>query len=201
MCPQLTPIERKRSLPQTINLESFAGLLAKLEREIERLFKSASLEDVIDHAFNCALTANHLLDWAWAEFSRLDKSRGSPTGTLRSREDLRNLVVSRFPDWVVLETIANASKHAGRPRKGSDVAAFPSGILLGTKVPADWDGDLTLVDRSEAYWPWGADLIVDGARQLHTGKLFPAVLQLWKDLATDLNLSTTPAHTERTRRE
>jgi hypothetical protein len=82
----------------------------------------------------------------------------------------------------------NASKHAGQPREGVDIAAFPRGIKTGIKVPPDWDGGTTLSGHSEGRWSWGADLIVDGPRHLHTGCLFTGALQLWRDFAIELLL-------------
>ena len=58
----------------SFNLRSANDLLAKSQRELERFKASIStdasdLENQSDHAFNFVITAWHLTDWAWREYS------------------------------------------------------------------------------------------------------------------------------------
>lgn len=95
--------------PQTFDVRSCRDLRDKLERELERLRRATSHEDVIDHGMNFVLTAWHLVDWTWAGMKH--------TPELRSRlacdekKDFQRFMFERCPDLRYCQIVATASKH------------------------------------------------------------------------------------------
>ncbi len=51
---------------ETFDIKTPSDMLEKLVREFERLSRSTiHPQDVVDHTINCAMTAWHLVEWAW----------------------------------------------------------------------------------------------------------------------------------------
>lgn len=95
------------------SLKSPNDYVAKLKREIKRLreaqYNFNSKYDCIDHAFNAALTAWHIIEVV-AEFKGYNKNE---------RDDWRNWAVSQAKNLELLHDIATKGKHfkVTRPKR------------------------------------------------------------------------------------
>ncbi|WP_128079978.1 hypothetical protein [Roseicella frigidaeris] len=125
----LTALEQKRRQPQTGGFNCFGDVLEKLGREIARLKEAATETDYRDHAFNCIITANHLIDWAAADIiAEWNLSFVDNTMKTQNKRKIKKGITERmrkyFAEGRVINTIANSQKHAGRDSKNDDINTF-----------------------------------------------------------------------------
>lgn len=110
---------RATAKPRTLGIRSVDDLLAKLDREIERLKRANDTTDAIDHATNAAMTAWHVTDWAWQSidanrdtesFRLLSKIAGK---AIRDFPQFKQFVLDRSDDIGLCEDVAVSTKHVG----------------------------------------------------------------------------------------
>lgn len=121
-------------------LKTPEDLLAKLEREIERLKKASDRHSdehrfQADHAMNCAITARHLCDWAF-QYGLVTAAVCSKTFNLYDRElrkDCNELNICRDvangSKHFILKKPENASIDATRGKRAGGGGAIISGIV------------------------------------------------------------------------
>ncbi|MBY8952679.1 hypothetical protein J1G36_12320 [Pseudomonas carnis] len=64
-------------------------------------------------AFNCAISAWHILDWVWKTCSQEQKKQVSPTGTFK---DFKAAMAAECQSLLICQTLCNSSKHASPGR-------------------------------------------------------------------------------------
>jgi hypothetical protein len=98
-------------VPQTFAIEDAKAMTEKLWWEIETFRDEQNLEHKLWRAFNCAVTAWHIIDWLWKERRRDDRWK---VGKL---EKFQETMERRSRELRLCRFIANASKHGGVDRK------------------------------------------------------------------------------------
>ncbi len=113
---------------KTFAINTPSDMLAKLERELNRVANSSFLhDDLLDHGTNCALTAWSLTDWVWHALFKDDPAAQDDLvprdSDLRSSEKsygkgnatptwFKEYVTRECPELAFCQDIANAFKHA-----------------------------------------------------------------------------------------
>lgn len=153
--------------PQTFGVAGVRQMLRKLEWEMKGFGR-----DDIDRAFwtfNVAVTAWHLVDWAWHD---LPDDRRVPRGKFRER------CMNECPDLRLCGLIANSSKHGkrdpNRRRSGDELVVT---VLLADVVHAKC-GIATCGDPIST-WTWRL-FIRDGEHEHVAGDVFTRVLEFWQ---------------------
>ena len=105
--------------PQVFALQSGSDLLAKLEWEIEQLRQHVgglSAEPIAYAAFNCAVAAWQMVDWAWCD----DHPGRAPKG--REVEEFGDRLRAESRALDICESLANSAKHRARRQKQINAA-------------------------------------------------------------------------------
>ncbi|WP_028627482.1 hypothetical protein [Metapseudomonas resinovorans] len=103
---------------KVIGVKSVGDMLFKLHWELMHLAiaqkKSARVFSEVTSAsffaFNCAVTAWHIVDWAWAALPRDVKRKICPDGRLDS---FRIVLANECPALATCQALANNGKHSG----------------------------------------------------------------------------------------
>ena len=90
----------------------------KLERDIDRLLRSAERQDTIDHGLNSAMTAWHLVDWVWAEIESTP-ARLAELG-VQTKKTFTHHVLNACPELRYCQIIATSAKHLACEVKSHD---------------------------------------------------------------------------------
>lgn len=116
-----TPMNRRpSSTPQTFDIANSCDMLAKLERELERVTQTDDRDDLVDHTFNFAITAWHMTDWLWTEFegkpylkARIAKAASMPPARF-GLNDFKAFICGPRGSTAIdhCRIIATSSKHA-----------------------------------------------------------------------------------------
>lgn len=114
-----------RTPTHAFGIETASAMLAKLQRELDRLAKTTSdAQAVVDHSINCAWTAFHLADWVWQlHFRRnssaqqaLAKKAGTPEAEVTGDSPfvpswMKKALFALCPEIGLCEGLAIGSKH------------------------------------------------------------------------------------------
>ena len=161
--------DRKR-----LGLDSPTNLLAKLRWEIVQLGLPVNEEAVASYrAFNCAVTAWSICDWAWNAAAPGVRERlraESPNPNANGSEPLASLLRDQSRELAICQQLANGSKHfvldkhndeAVSSFRTASVSFYLSDDGKGRSVPTFGvfieDGDRTysalgLFSRAHEYW-------------------------------------------------
>lgn len=118
------PAPEREPLPNVFGLRTAPNLFRKLLWEREQLHRALAPEiyrypDVgpIYVAFNCAVTAWHLVDWVWADATDTQRATLASTYGLcqfkgrKGRKGFSEALCERVPELAACHDIANGSKH------------------------------------------------------------------------------------------
>src|ERR1700690_2726829 len=107
--------------PMVFGLQTAANLFRKLLWERDQLHRAMAPENYrypdvtpIYLAFNCAITAWHLIDWIWADATDEQKEKLAATYGFQQSEGLgtfKNALLKMIPELAACSDIANGSKH------------------------------------------------------------------------------------------
>lgn len=126
------------------------------------------------HAFNVAITAEHLIDWVWASSDHELRARMSKTLDnlpITSRRKLREAIGTKYRAIHVCGQIANGSKHYEMRHQDND----PS---VGVSVT--WE--CNEIANDDAYFGSTVLKVRDGADSRLATELFSEAVKAWDDL-------------------
>ena len=174
---------RKRKAKNKVRLEprkfgSILGwsspfeLICKLERELERIDNTKTLDELVDHTMNFALTAYHMVDWVWEllqrdpvdDWDRIERESWiAAIGHEPKKGEVHEWAFKQCPELEYCRQLANATKHLSCSMKeGAPAAEFeivptdvwkqrqkkePFKSLLSQRDAMNWR--LTLVDGNQ----------------------------------------------------
>lgn len=180
---------------KTFGLEGCRCLLAKLEWEINRLKDTPpnDADSLMYGAFNAAVTAWHIADWAWADMSE-DQKDCLRTGwqadlelwgiTLRDGGNFLHALRKKNRDLAICREIATASKHVEvtqhpDPTIDTAVSASDSRVLSnGGETVTDINDQFVTVPRFVLKVSDGAERrpfleVLDGTLKFWTEFIYP----------------------------
>jgi hypothetical protein len=174
---------------KTFGLTTYRDVLAKLDRELERLDAAETLKDAADHGTNAAITAWHLVDWTWSALKSDSQLCDRIAKDLGARWNEPN----EFKRWLVehgcrelrhCQMITTSLKHSGFNSKPSD----PDFTALPGPVSAEWVNDRgeigTWINAAgdPVYWTVGNDSewwIIEGDQNHSANLLLRKVRDFW----------------------
>jgi hypothetical protein len=161
--------------PRTFELRSCRDMMAKMERELERVRSAGSERGILtDHGINFAWTAWHMADWVWADMTGAQRHQVA----VEAGADPNKFVLADFQPYVCSKSralalcriIATAAKHS-ECRFGADIDMDPD-VSLG---PTFFVAGVSTPQRR-----WVLKLDVDGDRVPAT-EVFEAALGYWTE--------------------
>lgn len=162
-------------------------MLAKLERELERIKQTDDRDDLVDHSFNFAVTAWHLADWLWIELQdkphlkvRIAAAASMPPAGF-TLTDFKAFICGQNGSTAIdhCRVIATSSKHAG-------VSVVRQALLAPRVMPTQprefritrgWQADGTPIVHIRARW---APEIKIGSEIMSAISVFEEALCFWK---------------------
>ncbi len=129
-------------------LKSPANLLEKLARDLKRLAQDEQNQS--DHAFNFAVTAWHMSEWAYK--AAQERSQGSKPFGCASLRAFQNFIRKDCPALDICYDLANGSKHTEVARSSkavieTGVSAVASRLLDSFELGQDRLGGIALKVR------------------------------------------------------
>ena len=171
-------------------------LICKLDRELERIDGSKTLDELVDHTMNFALTAYHMVDWVWELLQRKpiddwEKMERGDWITAIGREpqnkgEVRDWALQQCRELEYCRQLANATKHLSCIMKGGAPAA---GFEI---IPTDeWkqrqkqEPFTSLLSRRDAV-NWRL-ILIDGEERVDLIKIFrEKVYAFWSELTYEI---------------
>lgn len=112
------------------DLTTAEQMLGKLRLEVE----AYKADETARHAMNALLTGYHLLEWVWHERLANDAVLKERVG-IQSKDELRAKVEKEHPQFPLVNTIANGSKHFKR-KLGDPTKGKPADPITGKRTGA-----------------------------------------------------------------
>lgn len=179
------------STPQTFDIASSCDMLAKLERELERVTQTDDRDDLVDHTFNFAITAWHMADWLWTELEdkpypkvRLARAASIPPARF-GLNDFKAFICGPRGSTAIdhCRIIATSSKHVGvvvirqSPLSPRVMPMQPREF----RITRGWQLDGTPIVHIRARW---VPEITIGSDTMAAISVFEEALRFWKNFVT-----------------
>jgi hypothetical protein len=116
-------------------------MLSKLRRELARVADASFARDeLLDHAWNFAVTGWHTCDWVWEKHFKNNPTAqqavvaGSNPTQGRTPPDFKNALIRQCPELATCQDIANGFKHVEASRPSSRPASGAEDISVSASV-------------------------------------------------------------------
>lgn len=127
----------------SFGINTVVGMLAKAERELERMESAPDPSSKRDAAINCALTIWHLNDWLWVASKRFKNNpefmrEMGVSGRSVVDVDIPAWVERNCPDIVYCQAVATGSKHVRFNDRNTTDTFFhdgPDGAMMWDSGP------------------------------------------------------------------
>lgn len=176
-------------------------MLEKLQRELQRLARSTfDPQAAVDHALNCALTADSMVDWVWqSHFRRMPHAQRQLVGKAMENQvspprDFRAALFERCEAVAICYDLARGTKHVFVERSPDPivsrtnlVARTPEPFVLG--VSGLGDGDvLAAEDGSIPSGPQSLPMVHLGETMRSAIQVFDQVILFWSDFLREFGI-------------
>lgn len=168
----------------------------KLEREYHRMEQAKGRDELVDHAMNFALSANHMLDWIY-EILQRDYKDPDPKFEIDSWiavigfkpqnfSELREWAEQQCPEMEYCRQLANATKHLScKPKKNkAPTAEFNISPTEKWEDRQKREPFLSVLDCNDAK-NWRL-VIVDGDKTVDLKEVFWRVHLFWDNIVRQI---------------
>jgi hypothetical protein len=175
---------------RTFEIQDCHDMLAKLERELDRVCEVEGTQDrdaLADHGINFALTAWHMGTWVWADVRRRYDIRAEIAAAMKL--EVKALAQEVFEDFLVRERslrycrqIAVSFKHIGVDRWEGDTDArgiFSAQSTHPAKLPSDVPFQIEMQEFVDSPPNWHIK-IVDGEARHSAIEIFREAVDFWR---------------------
>lgn len=126
--------------------------------------------DSARHAMNCAITAHHMHDWVWNDYSKNDETTRKRIGISKDKNEFIKWIDANSIWFGMVQELSNGSKHFGR--RASFETRRVAGYGMGGYGVGPYGNSYLEIDHGEGAGEHGFMVVAD---------LLEVVIRFWRD--------------------